>query len=453
MSKRPKTDVIPAGITAPTDNNSFRKAIEAIAIKPHAGKLTLLTRKINNVLLAEAQEQGAQLGGYRIPLSRLCARADYDSTNTTLVKDQLRRMASTTVEWNTGVKGSRRWGVTNLINVELVEEGNRCYIEWDYPPKLKEKLLAPDVYARLSLQMQSTFRSAAALALYEICVRYVDSPGQLTMRMPWEEWRPVLTGVPDREESTYQQYKYFKRDVVKPSVAEVNSLTHIQVELIEHKVGRTVAELQFGVRPKKQAALELDDPNLFDLSILERIKALGFPQEQAERLYADTDEGKLKMTLDFVEGRLKAGKPAISKPAAYFRDALKRGYGVNGGTPPKLPDASKPQAGRAPKAAAKRTAAQATEALLTAWREIKRAEVQAAFYAKSPAGQQAELARFDPAAVAPGLPLKKWTSEGLKNPLWAAEFWKWQMEEAGLVEPSKAELLQFGLEQNLLALQ
>lgn len=244
-------EVKEGGLAVATDTK-LRKAVEAIAVKPHAGKLTLLTRKIANVLLAEAQEQGVDNATYRIPLGRLCTRADYDSTNTTLVKDQLRKMASTTVEWNIGSKGARRWGVTNMVNVEVIEEGNRCWIEWDYPVKLKAKLLAPDVYARLSLQMQNSFRSSAALALYEICLRYVDSPGNLTMRMAWDDWRPILTGVPDGEDGTYTQYKYFKRDVIKPSVEEVNTLTHLAVELIEHKQGRAVSELQFSVRPKGQ---------------------------------------------------------------------------------------------------------------------------------------------------------------------------------------------------------
>jgi hypothetical protein len=56
VSKR--TSIIEASEPTAPSNSSLRKAVEAIAIKPHAGKLTLLARKINNVLLAEAQEQG-----------------------------------------------------------------------------------------------------------------------------------------------------------------------------------------------------------------------------------------------------------------------------------------------------------------------------------------------------------------------------------------------------------
>ncbi len=442
MSK--KSEVI-AVAPQPMDTN-VRKAVEAIAIKPHAGKLTLLTRKINNVLLAEAQEQGIDQQTYRVPLSRLCSRTDYDSTNMQLVKEQLRKMASTTVEWNVGVKGSRRWGVSNLVNVEVIEEGNRCWIEWDYPVKLKAKLLAPEVYARLSLQMQNSFRSAAALALYEICVRYVDSPGNLTMRMPWEEWRPILTGVPDHEESTYTQYKYFKRDVIKPAVEEVTVLTHIEVTLIEHKLGRSISELQFGVKPKNQNSLPLDEPNLFDLSLLTRLSALGFSQQQAEKLYSDTEEPRLRATLDYVEQRLKKASPPVDNPQGYFRNALSRGYGV---VPAGQTAGEKQKALAAGPAKTKpASAAKLTEKLAEAWWLEKRQAARATFDALAADEQEQRLDEYA-ATDLPTVLRKKWQDKRLKDAMCNANFNKWLVRETQA--PGEVELLQYGLAHGLLA--
>ena len=422
----------------------LRKAVEAIAVKPHAGKLTLLTRKLNNVLMAEAQAQGIGTAIYRIPLSKLCSKADYDSQNTLLVKDQLRKMASTTVEWQVGVRGARRWGVTSLIEVEIIEEGNRCFIEWGYPAKLKEKLLAPDVYARISLQMQNSFRSAAALALYEICVRYVDSPGHLTMRMPWEEWRPTLTGVPDGADTTYTQYKYFKRDVIKTSVAEVNTLTDIEVELIEHKQGRAVADLQFMVRPKTQTTLPLDEPNLFDMSLVARLLALGFTEGQAEKIYSDTDEAKLRSTMDYTEKRLKQAPP-VDSPQAYFRKALSAGYGI---VPPGQVVGEKLKAlemNKQNKPAVKPQ--KVTEALAEAWWAEKRNEAREAFAVQMPALQAQQTADF----ARTGLPdhlNKRWVTEGMKNPMISATFGKWLVRD--VPAPTEVELLQFGLVRGLI---
>lgn len=440
-----------ATVPAVAEVSSLRKAVEAIAVKPHAGKITLLTRKINNVLLAEAQAQGIQATTYRIPLSKLCAKADYDSTNMQLVKEQLRRMASTTVEWNVGAKGSRRWGVTSMIEVEIIEEGNRCFIEWGYPMKFKEKLLAPEIYARITLQMQNSFRSSAALALYEICVRYIDSPGQLTMRMPWEEWRPTLTGVPDGDpEATYLEYKYFKRDVLKPAVAEINSLSaiEIEVELIEHKNGRSVSELQFKVQKKSQSGLELDEPNLFDLSLITRIVALGFSQAQAEKIYSDHEENKVRAALDYTETRLKRSPP-LDSPQGYYRDALAKGYGLMA---PGQAAGEKQKAiemGKKPPPAAKGSKpADVTQHLAEAWWAEKRQAARASFDGLDAEAQAREVAEFAATALPKHL-AKKWRDEGLTNRLCASAFARWMMRDTP--EPNDVELLQFGLAKGLLS--
>ena len=438
-------EALDANASATSD---LRKAVEAIAIRPQAGKLTLLTRKINNVLLAEAQRQGIDEPSYRIPLSKLCAKADYDSTNMSLVKDQLRKMASTIVEWNVGVKGSRRWGISSLISVEVIEDGNRCTIEWSYPPQLKAKLLAPEIYARLSLQMQNTFRSSAALALYEICVRYVDSPGQLTMRLNWDEWRPILTGVPDGEgEGTYHLYKYFKRDVLKAAVAEVNKLTNIEVELIEHKSGRSVAELQFSVKPKGQAGLPLDEPNLFDLNLITRIVALGFTQAQAEKIYSDAaDEAKLRSVLEHTERRLKQ-MPPVENPQGYFRHALQAGYvsktAAKAAPAKALEDKSK-KASRKPA-----SGTQLTQQLAEHWFSAKRAEAREDFDALSQADQAEELAKFAASGKLPSMLRKKWEADGLKDKMCAASFQQWLIRDVNA--PSELELLQYGLANGLIA--
>lgn len=197
----------------------LRKAVEAIAIQPKSGKITLLTRKLFNVLLAVAQ-QADDSDTYRALLSDIVANAAFDSNDTALVKEHLRRMVSVQVEWSSGVssqKPGRKWGISTLIaDAEILEDPatRRVWVEFSFAPKFRKKLLDPQQYARLSLQFQSQLRSSAGLALYEICVRYLTNPSHLTMREPWEWWRPILSGTPDTEagDEAKREYKYFKRD-------------------------------------------------------------------------------------------------------------------------------------------------------------------------------------------------------------------------------------------------
>ncbi len=294
-AKKTDVDVVNAS------SAELRKAVEAIAIQPKSGKITLLTRKLFNVLLAVAQQADDSGDTYRALLSDIVANSAFDSNDTALVKEHLRRMVSVQVEWSTGTssqKPGRKWGISTLIaDAEILEDPTtrRVWVEFSFAPKIKKKLLDPVQYARLSLQFQSQLRSSAGLALYEICVRYLTNPSHLTMREPWEWWRPILSGTPDTEagDEAKREYKYFKRDYLRPAIAEVNAVTNIFVELIEHREGRRVAEIQFRVSERKQPMLALDEhPNVFDSTLVDRMVKLGIPLKEAQTLYADSEENR-----------------------------------------------------------------------------------------------------------------------------------------------------------------
>lgn len=313
-------------------STSVRKAHEAIAVTPKSGKLTLLSRKLYNSLLIAAQEQGEDRNVYRIPLKQIVANAQFDSKDTRLLKDHLLRMMETKVEWNSiGEDESRRWGVSVLLaEAYFVEDkkGGSVFVEWSYPAKFKKQLLDPSLYARISLKWMNKLRSGQAFALYEICARYADSPAHLTMRESLDWWRPVLTGSPpdSLESSAYAEFKTFNRAVIKPAVAEINSLTDLTVEPILHKEGRRVTHLQFRVVKKVQESLALGEAPLFDMSLLSQMMALGASQAEAEQLYVETEEGTLRAGLKEVESR-KGNKKLtpLTSPWAYFKSRIKSG--------------------------------------------------------------------------------------------------------------------------------
>ena len=58
-----------SGVATRQEDQSVAKANEAIAIRPKRGKLTLLSRRIYNVFLYHAQQQGVNKPSYSILLS------------------------------------------------------------------------------------------------------------------------------------------------------------------------------------------------------------------------------------------------------------------------------------------------------------------------------------------------------------------------------------------------
>lgn len=301
----------------------LRKAHEAIALVPRNGRLTLLDRRLINVLLKLAQEQG-DLPLYRAKFSKVLSGARFESNNTEVIKEHLRKLAATTVEWSSIVPGARRWGISTLISeAEISEEGGELLLEWAYPPKIKSRLLSPELFARFSLEIAGSLRSAQGAALYEMCVQFAGIG--LTSARPWQWWRPRIIGSSDDGEGV--EYKYFKRDVLLPSISEINNVTDLKIELLERKLGRRVEEIQFRVERPQKKRLLLADANIIDCDILDRMVKIGVSKEEAAKLYQKHDQCKLKSTVTWVEQRLKASsKERIRSPVALLKDALTKGY-------------------------------------------------------------------------------------------------------------------------------
>jgi hypothetical protein len=327
-----------------SERRELRKAQEAIALLPKSGRVTLLTRRFFNALLHIAQEDGAQ-SMYRRRLSDILGRAAFDSNNTEVAKEQLRRMAGIRVEWNSISAGEeRRWGISNLLaEVEIIEKNHTVWIEWSYGEKVRAKLLDPEIYARISLEAYSQLRSSASAALYEICIRYLTNPSALTNRAHWQWWRPRLTGNPE-DTAEEIEYKFFKRDTLKPAIAEVNGLADIRVELIEHKDGRKVGDIQFRVVRVQQSHLDLPDPNLVNTEVIRRLVAdIGLSQEDAAKLYSDHEEQLLVSTIEMTLDRANDLKlPQLRSRAAYFRDAIRGKYAKNAVKVPSTPKVAPP---------------------------------------------------------------------------------------------------------------
>lgn len=308
----------------PDESALLRKAVNTLAIVPKSARITVLGRKAYNVLLYHAQDQGLDKDVFTAPLGVVISGLDYDSNDQALIKKHLRAMVSTTVEWQSPTTGEgTAWNVSGLLaHARLSKERGQVWVEWSYAVNLKQELLEPTVFARLRLEVISQLRSHAGVALYEICTRYKEV-GR-TARQAWRWWYPVLTGNPPADMSPKLEYRFFKRDTIAPAIAEVNAITDIDIELIEHKRGRSIDEIQFRIAPKKQASLPLDQPpRPVDLALIARAQTLGIGNEAAEAMLHEHGEAALRAGLDSLERRLATAYPEpVRDPVRYLRALL-----------------------------------------------------------------------------------------------------------------------------------
>ncbi|WP_440534602.1 RepB family plasmid replication initiator protein [Variovorax sp. YR566] len=437
------------------DEQSVAKANEAIAIRPKRGRLTLLSRRIYNALLYHSQRQGVDEPVYKLALSELIGDARFNSNNTELLKSHLRDMQATTIEWSTSGTGLKRWVSSQLLGTVTIEEqgrGRPCTITWRYPEEIRERLVKPHQYTRVLLEISGQMRSYPAAVLYEIGARYLTSPSRLSMREDVLWWAAVLTG---RSDITQVDYRFLKRDVISKALAEIEALCEdFSLELIEHKRGRRIEEIQFRVVPKLQQRLgAADDPsrNVFDLELVGKLIALGLKQDEAQDLYATTDEGQLRGTLEHVEQRLRNQTlPALKSPAAYFKDALKKGYaGVKGASEaPAATALPGPSQGRP-------AAALGGEDRMHRIRELwenDRMQKAKALYLEMPEAMQSEMrSRFEAERLAQiAAPIARaWRRDGPASRIAATTFHRWLAQITWPEEPSDRVLLDFALAQGV----
>ena len=232
-----------------TEINEVIKASPAIQIQ---SKITHLQRRAWNVLLANAYNELPNKDIHTVSMTELADKLGFDSGNQEYLKEVLRSLRACEVEWNLLNKDNKQvWGVASLLASAEIKDGICTY---GFAPHLRLKLHNPRIYTKLNLRLQNRFKSQYALILWEVCFDYFDtdrSQGE-TPFIPLEIFRELM----GLEENEYPVFKVLNRDVIKPSIKEINDLTDYHVEVEQKRLGRRVAELKFRITKVKQLPIQ-----------------------------------------------------------------------------------------------------------------------------------------------------------------------------------------------------
>ncbi len=307
-----------------------KKHVGAIHIK---GRLSLLQRKLWNVLLLNAYEKLRGVRKHQIRETHLAQICGYNSHNRAFLRNTLRSLAQTTVEWNIlHDGGGDEWGVATLLASAKIRNGLCVY---EYSDELSEKLYHPEVYARINLRIQRSFRSSYGLALYENCVRFRNTATRTTGFKPLSVWRDML-GV---EDGKYKDFRNLRRRVLDAAVKEVNEYSDILLSVQLQRKGRKVVGVKFDIEDNPQLSLDLDvDPRRPALEVIvedketlalpspvfERVAAFGL-EAQASDIISKYDEDRINGNLDIIEAKISRGEKIESIPAI-ARDAIEKDY-------------------------------------------------------------------------------------------------------------------------------
>jgi hypothetical protein len=308
-------DIPKEKLTGALRRGSVKKHVGAIHV---SGKLTLLQRKLSNVLLLNAYDTLISNQVHMIDARTLCLMIGYNSNDMDTLKSSLRGLAETVAEWDMlDDQGQQEWGVSSLLSYARLK-GGVC--EYAYSPALAAKLNDPKVFALINLNIQRKFTSGHALALYENCYRFVRTGS--TGWWPLDLFRRLM-GVDDSE--YYAIYKHLNAKIIKPAVKEVNKTSNIVVAPEIRKRGRTVTDIRFKISENPQLAiLDLDDgAGVRRSDVYGHLQALGVSDRLARQWLAEHGEDHVATKIAYL-----GSQSGIKNPVGYLSAALTQDFGT-----------------------------------------------------------------------------------------------------------------------------
>jgi len=308
----------------------LKKPVQAIHMAITGGIQNKTQRLAFNAMLKHALEEHARnptqnVETYSMSRVELMRIIDYTSPNRKHLKDALTQMQKLTVQWDfLKQDGDAIWASCVLLPFVGFDR-DRVY--YSYAPQIKPLLFDSKIYARLDLRIQRVFRLDPSAALYEWVNRFRTNPSKRTNEMPWEDWRWVIYGEVN-EKSVLNEYKMFKREKLKPAIAEINEKSDLNIELIENKDGgRSVKYLQFIVEEKSVFRLESDAAQEERAEWEKRLEDLGVSSRDRKKILStytvDVIDAHYRFTMDRVKDK---GQAPIKSPGAYLKRALEGQY-------------------------------------------------------------------------------------------------------------------------------
>lgn len=286
--------------------------------------LSLLQRKISNALLYHAYKELMLKEEHEITIKQLCRLIGYQGNNHLAIKEALKELISTVIEWNLidDQTGNENWTASSILaSVSL--EGALCY--YAYSPRMKQLLHSPSMFGKIDLVIQSHFRSSYGLALYENCVRYCG--------LPYTKWFDMelfkkLMGVPMGK---YDIFRDFKRRVLDKAVDEVNRYSDLTIEAELNREGRRVARIRFKLkeRAKKTRLGSNAVPMLATSTVDLREKLLsifGLSALQIEELLTAYDAAFIQEKITVITASKPFQSGHIQNLAGYLLSAIKHDY-------------------------------------------------------------------------------------------------------------------------------
>ena len=307
----------------------IKKHVAAIHV---SNSLTFTQQKASNILLLNAYDDLLTKEKHSIRVRDLANLIGFESHNLDILKDALRGLMSSVLEWNLLNDDGKEdgWEGCSMLSGVRIRKG---WCTYTYSSMLREKLYNPEIYARINLAVQTKFSSGYALSLYENCIRFrkIGTTGWISL----EVYRKLM-GVP---EGKYVDFKRLSARVIRDPIRQINKSSDIHIKEPEYKrENRKISAVRFTISDNPQLSLfkfgdqkEEDDASEFvqvskqeQNELLQRLLEYGIKDMLAQKIIQQYDEPYIQGNLDIVDRDYQAGK--VKNLPAYTVGAIKTDY-------------------------------------------------------------------------------------------------------------------------------
>lgn len=304
--------------------NAFKKAVQIVHSKPSA-PLSLLQGKLSNCLLKNALDtEPDKEGWWTISIMEMGGAIGFDSNNRAYLRNSALELMKIVFEYDVISKSNTRvlWKASVLFpDMEIQESVMRYQISG----QLRDRVLNPDMYALIDLNVLRRFQRSASIPIYEHCIRFINLGKTAVVQL--ETFRDIVLGA-NSGAGSYKEYKYFKQKVLRPSIVEINTLSEITIELVEGKIGRSVDSIHFLV--KRKPSSEVTSPRSDEIiKITDELVQFGLSAIDVRRLVKQHTPNELRAALEYTRKQSR-----VDNPLGYFRKALENGWGIVDVEPP-----------------------------------------------------------------------------------------------------------------------
>lgn len=242
MEKKEKTSIAPVGRASAIEQR-LKKSVGAIH---SSGNLTLVQRKLANVLLYSAYDNLLSKRTHTIPVPIMCAMLGWEASNRIdHLKEALAALQETRIEFNLREDGHEVWESMTMLSYAHIKNGVCTY---RYDEALAERLYDPAMFALINLKVQRQLDTAYALNLYENLYRFRNTTNGSTGEWSLEFFREIIGATANY----YDDYGQLNNKIIKPSLKSINQETDIEVRMEPVKQSRHVVGVKFFVQEKSE---------------------------------------------------------------------------------------------------------------------------------------------------------------------------------------------------------